>query len=145
MYCPFCKHIETKVTDTRDSEGETRRRRECLKCERRFTTYERVEPLDLRVIKKDGSIQQFSREKLRGGIMKALERRPVKGEEIDKMLIELEDCLAKKGKEVTTKEIGECVMKKLKKVDKVAYIRFASVYKDFREVEDFKDAIKEVS
>lgn len=145
MECPFCKNNETKVTNKRDCEAETRRRRECLKCGKRFTTYEKVEALDIRVIKKDGRREQFSREKLRAGIMRALEKRPVKTEDIEKAIAELEDCLAKKGKEISSKEIGECVMKKLKKLDKVAYIRFASVYKDFQEVNDFKQAIKEIA
>ena len=110
MYCPFCKHAETKVTDKRDSEIDTRRRRECLKCRKRFTTYEKLEPIDIRVIKKDGRREQFSREKLKFGVMKALEKRPVAIEDVEKMLVDVEDKLAKKGKEVSTKEIGEILM-----------------------------------
>ena len=144
MQCPYCKHQETKVTDKRDSEGETKRRRECLKCERRFTTFERVEPIDIKVKKRDGRIELFSREKLKSGILKAVEKRPVKAEEVDRIVIELEEGFAKKGKEITSKEIGESVMKKLKKLDKVAYIRFASVCRGFQSIDDFRDAVKEV-
>lgn len=145
MFCPYCKNPETKVTDKRDAEFETRRRRECLKCKKRFTTYEKVEPLDIRVIKKDSSRQQFSREKLKAGILRACEKRPVSQEKIDKLLIEIEEKLAKKGKEVSSREIGELVMSGLKKLDKVAYIRFASVYREFKDISDFKREIKEVA
>jgi transcriptional repressor NrdR len=144
MFCPYCKHSETKVTDKRDSEGETRRRRECLKCNKRFTTYEKTEPPDIKVVKKDGSRQIFSREKLKLGIIKALEKRPVSTEQVDKLLADIELKLEPKGKEVSSKEIGELVMRGLRKLDKVAYIRFASVYRDFQDVDDFKDAVKEV-
>jgi|SRR3989344_5616980 len=145
MICPFCKHTETKVTDKRDNEEETRRRRECLKCEKRFTTYEKVEPLDIRVVKKDGMRENFNKEKLKSGILKALEKRPVKSEDIDKALTEIEEKIAKKGKEISSREIGEIVMQKLKKLDKVAYIRFASVYKDFKEIKDFRNILDVVS
>lgn len=145
MRCIFCAG-ETKVTDKRDSDGETRRRRECLKCKKRFTTYERAEELNIIVIKKDGRREPFSREKLKNGIMKACEKRPVETEKIDKMLNEIEMKIREKikGKEVSSKEIGELVMKALKKLDKVAYIRFASVYHDFKDVKDFKEAVREV-
>jgi transcriptional repressor NrdR len=145
MLCPYCKNPETKVTDKRDSETEIRRRRECLKCRKRFTTYEKIEPVDVRVIKKDGSREAFNREKLKAGVTKALEKRPVEAEKIDKMLTEIEEKLAKKGKEVSSQVIGELVMQKLKKLDKVAYIRFASVYRDFKDMNDFKNVIKDVS
>ncbi len=144
MYCPYCKHPETKVTDTRDSESDTRRRRECLNCNKRFTTYEKPEELDIKVIKKDGSRQAFSREKLKLGITKALEKRPVSTEQVDKLLADIELKLESKGKEVSSKDIGELVMRGLKKLDKVAYIRFASVYKDFQDIDDFKEAVKEI-
>jgi transcriptional repressor NrdR len=145
MRCIFCGE-ETKVTDKRDSDGETRRRRECLKCKKRFTTYERVEDLNLIVIKKDKSRQPFSREKLKYGILKACEKRPIETEKIDKVVNEIERKLRNKikGKEVESRIIGEEVMKELKKLDKVAYIRFASVYRDFKDVSDFKKEIKEV-
>jgi transcriptional repressor NrdR len=146
MNCIFCGS-ETKVTDKRDAEGETRRRRECLKCGKRFTTYERVEELNLVVVKKDQSREPFSREKLRNGIVRACEKRPVSTEKIDSMISEIERKLAEKvkGREIDTKTIGELVMKELKKVDKVAYIRFASVYHEFSDMNDFKKEIKEVS
>ena len=145
MKCIFCSG-ETKVTDKRDSEGETRRRRECLKCKKRFTTYERAEELDIIVIKKDKTREPFSREKLKTGILKACEKRPIETEKIDKMLNEIERKLREKvkGKEIESKEIGEEVMKQLKKLDKVAYIRFASVYHEFKDITDFKKAMKEV-
>ena len=143
MKCIFCGG-ETKVTDKRDSEGETRRRRECLKCRKRFTTYERVEEPNFIVIKKDKSRVPFSREKLRVGILKACEKRPVETEKIDNIINDIERRIRNKikGKEVESKAIGEEVMKALKKLDKVAYIRFASVYRDFKDVKDFKKEIK---
>lgn len=145
MNCIFCGG-ETKVTDKRDSEGETRRRRECLKCKKRFTTYERAEELNIIVIKKDGRREPFSRDKLKAGIMRACEKRPVETEKIDKTLNEIEMKIREKikGKEVSSKEIGEFVMKALKKLDKVAYIRFASVYHDFKDLSDFKREMKEL-
>ncbi|OGJ21126.1 transcriptional regulator NrdR [Candidatus Pacearchaeota archaeon RBG_13_36_9] len=145
MRCIFCEG-ETKVTDKRDSQGETRRRRECLKCKKRFTTYERVEEPNFIVIKKDKSREPFSREKLRMGIEKACEKRPIETEKIDSMVSEIERKIRNKikGKEVESSVIGELVMKELKKVDKVAYIRFASVYREFKDITDFKREIKEV-
>ena len=145
MKCIFCGS-ETKVTDKRDSDGETRRRRECLKCKKRFTTYERAEEPNFIVIKKDKRREPFSRDKLKAGIMRACEKRPIETEKIDKMLNEIERKIRDriKGKEIESKEIGEEVMKQLKKLDKVAYIRFASVYRDFQALSDFKLAMKEV-
>jgi len=146
MKCIFCGE-DTKVTDKRDSESETRRRRECLKCKKRFTTYERVEEPNLIVIKKDKSREPFSREKLRAGIMRACEKRPVETEQVDKIINEIERKIRNKikGKEVTSREIGELVIKELKKLDKVAYIRFASVYHDFQDVKDFRKVVKDFS
>lgn len=143
MKCIFCNG-ETKVTDKRDSEGETRRRRECLKCRKRFTTYERVEEPNFIVIKKDKSREPFSREKLKAGIQKACEKRPVETEKIERVLNEIERKLRNKlkGKEVESKEIGELLIKELKKLDKIAYIRFASVYRDFKDLSDFKKELK---
>ena len=145
MLCPYCNNTETKVNDKRDSEGITRRRRECLKCGERFTTYERVE-LELSVIKKDGRREQFSRDKLKSGIIKAFEKRKVNAEEIEKIINEIEAKIFRtaKDKEITTEKIGQTVMDKLKRVDKVAYIRFASVYREFADIDDFKDALKNV-
>ncbi len=145
MKCIFCSG-ETKVTDKRDSESESRRRRECLKCRKRFTTYERVEEPNFIVIKKDKSREPFLRDKLRIGILKACEKRPIETEELDKVLNHIERRLRNKvkGKEVESKMIGEEVMKILRKLDKVAYIRFASVYRDFKDVKDFRLAMREV-
>ncbi len=145
MKCPYCGD-ETKVTDKRDSdeEGFTRRRRECLKCRRRFTTYEKPE-IEIIIVKKDGRREPYSREKLKAGIVKACEKRPVSTERIDKIIDYIEERLRRKGKEVESKMIGKEVMKALKRLDKVAYIRFASVYREFSDVEDFKKEIKEVS
>lgn len=145
MRCIFCEG-ETKVTDKRDTQGETRRRRECLKCKKRFTTYERVEELNFVVIKKDKSREPFSRDKLKSGILKACEKRPIETEKIDSMVSEIERKIRDKikGKEVDSRIIGELVMKEMKKIDKVAYIRFASVYREFKDITDFKKEIKEV-
>ncbi len=145
MKCIFCSG-ETKVTDKRDSDGETRRRRECLKCKKRFTTYERAEELNIIVIKKDKRREPFSREKLIAGIKKACEKRPVETEKIEKIINEIERRLREKvkGKEVESTIIGEEVMKALKKIDEVAYIRFASVYRDFKDAKDFKKVMREV-
>ena len=143
MICPYCNNLETKVTDKRDSNEITRRRRECLKCEKRFTTYERIE-LDLGVIKKDGKKETFDRNKLYKGIVKSLEKRNLSGEEIDSLVSEIEAKIYRvaKDKDIKSSKIGEIIMDKLKKIDKVAYIRFASVYRDFADVDDFKKEIK---
>lgn len=145
MICPYCLHNDTKVVDKRDNEGMTKRRRECLKCEKRFNTIERVESIQLKVVKKDGRREDFDREKVRKGIEKACEKRPVGAEIVDKMLTNIEDKLRKMGKEVKTEIIGELVSKELKKVDKVAYIRFASVYRAFEDVSDFKKEINQIA
>lgn len=144
MRCPFCLSEETKVIDKRDSESSTKRRRECLECSKRFTTFERVEDIDIRVIKKDGRREQFSREKLRSGLMKALEKRPVSQEKINKALDEIETAIRKEDKEIPSRFIGELVMRKLKTLDKVAYIRFASIYKEFKDAKDFEKEIKTI-
>jgi len=141
MKCKFCDS-ETKVTDKRESHEGTRRRRECLKCKKRFTTYEKPEEKDIIVVKKDGRREHFLDEKLRLGLIKACQKRPVSMEEIDKIVEEIKEKLLKKGKEVKGSVIGEMVMNKLKKLDKVAYIRFASVYRDFKDVKDFKKEIR---
>ena len=137
MICPFCAHQETKVVDKREGpDGKiTRRRRECLKCTRRFTTFERVQTLDLLVIKKDGKREVFDRVKLRGGIIKACEKRPISAQEVEKILDEVEAELRKKNaNEVSSKKIGELVIRRLKKLDEIAYIRFASVYRQFADL-----------
>ncbi|MFH1199655.1 MAG: transcriptional regulator NrdR [Candidatus Micrarchaeota archaeon] len=144
MKCPYCAHPETSVLDSRDADDFeiTRRRRECDKCKKRFTTYERVEMVDLLVHKKDGKSEHFDRSKLEKGITRACEKRAVAKEKIEEMVDEIErELRRKKTTEVTSAEIGELVMKKLKAVDKVAYIRFASVYRDFTDVEDFENEL----
>jgi len=144
MRCPFCGG-STEVTDKRDSEGETRRRRECLKCKKRFTTYERLEAKNLRVIKKDGTREVFDIEKIKRGILKACEKRPVAFDKIEQAVREIENKLVNSNKkEIKSEAIGELVMKSLKKLDEVAYIRFASIYREFKDVNDFKKQIKEL-
>lgn len=145
MNCPYCSHIESRVTNKRSSPEGIRRRRECLKCKKRFTTYERIAREDLYVIKKDGRREKFIREKLENGINLAFEKRPVEKEKIAQISEEIEEQLRKKGKkEIKTSEIGEMVMKKIKRLDNVAYIRFASVYRDFQDIKDFKREMKEL-
>lgn len=145
MRCAFCFHPETKVIDKRDHEEITRRRRECLKCNKRFTTYERVENLNLTVIKKDGRKEAFDREKIKRGLLRAFEKRPVTLEKIDEIVNKIETYLRKlKTKEIESKIIGEKVIKELKRIDDVAYLRFASVYKEFNDKKDFEKEIKEV-
>ena len=145
MLCPYCTAAETKVTDKRDSGSVARRRRECLKCGKRFTTYERVE-LDLNVIKKDGRREKFSRDKLFEGFDKNLQKRPFTTEQIDAIVDDVEAKVYRiaKDKDIKSSKIGELVMNKLRQVDKVAYIRFAAVYRDFEDIEEFKEEIKKL-
>jgi len=144
MHCPFCGS-ETRVTNKRESGEETRRRRECLKCKKRFTTYEKLEITGLRVIKKDGTRQTFDLEKIKKGIVMACEKRSISLQQIDRIVHEIENKISSSNKkEIKAEAIGELVMKSLKKLDKVAYIRFASVYRDFKDVGDFKREIKEL-
>ena len=144
MLCPFCSHPETKVTDKRDVGKIARRRRECIKCEKRFSTQEAVELSGLRVIKKDGRREDFDHNKAKRGIMRACEKRPVDEVMIEKMVNGVEQRLRKRGTAVKSNLIGELISKELKKIDKVAYIRFASVYRDFADISDFKKEIKEL-
>ena len=147
MKCHFCGAEDTKVTDSRDSSEafEIRRRRECEKCEKRFTTYERIETHPLVVIKKDGRREGFSREKLIGGIIKSCQKRNVSMEKMEEAGREIESSLRSEDKsEVPSSVIGGLVARKLKKLDKVAYIRFASIYKDFEDVTDFEKEIKSI-
>jgi len=131
--------------DKRDSQSGTKRRRECEKCKKRFNTFENPERAELRVIKKDGRREDFDIEKIRRGIFKACQKRPVSTEKIDEMTGNVEEKLRKMGKkDVKTEFIGELVSRELKKVDKVAYIRFASIYREFEDVSDFKKEIKEL-
>lgn len=144
MLCPYCSHEETKVTDKRDHGSLTRRRRECLKCNKRFSTHESVEWSELKVLKKDSRREPFDREKLRKGLIKACEKRPITDEKVEKIIGVIEGRLRRKGKVVGSDFIGELASRELKKIDKVAYIRFASVYRDFTDIADFKKEIKEL-
>jgi len=148
MKCPNCSNEDTKVLDSRpvDDGGAIRRRRECDKCEFRFSTYEEIEILDLSVIKKDGRKQPFSKEKLERAIRLPLDKRPHTDETLRKLLSGIEIEVQRKAKdgEIKSSDIGEIVMKKLKKVDKVAYIRFAAVYRQFEDVEEFKEELKKL-
>jgi len=141
MYCPFCNHKDTKVVDSRDTnDGKiTRRRRECLKCQARFSTYEEVELLSLAVVKKDGRKVEFDKTKIESGIRKALEKRPVKPEKFAKLMGDIEyEIQTKDSPEISTRDIGKIVLKKLRELDEVAYVRFASVYKSFGSIDSFK-------
>ncbi len=141
MKCPFCGFAETKVVDKRDSSDldVTRRRRECLKCKQRFTTYERPDISQITVVKKDGTTQPFDRAKVLKGIVKACEKRPIAVGVMEKLTDDVEAEIRKEqSRTVTSRQIGEIVMKKLKKLDKVAYLRFTSVYREFGDVDDFE-------
>jgi len=144
MRCPYCSHRETKVTNKRDNEDTTRRRRECLKCNKRFTTVEEVVSVGFSVIKKDGTKEPFNIEKLRSGVEKACEKLPIK-EESEKMITNIVNKLEKKGRDVRSSEIGTMVMAGLKKLDDVAYIRFTCHHKEFKNVGDFKKIIMETA
>ena len=145
MDCPYCDNSKTRVTDNRRAPDGVRRRRECLKCKKRFTTYEKVAKTDFYIIKKDGTREKFEVEKLEKGIEKAFEKRPVPQEDIEKMIAEIEEMLRRKGKkEIKSSIVGELVMKKIKKLDNIAYIRFASVYRDFQDLKDFRKELKEL-
>ena len=146
MYCPFCKAEDTQVIDSRvsDNGDSIRRRRRCLACKKRFTTYETVELRMPQVVKQDGSRAEFDLDKLRTGFMRALHKRPVPTPLVDDAVATIaQQVLALGEREILSRRIGEMVMKELYKLDKVAYIRFASVYKSFQDVDDFQDAIKE--
>ncbi len=146
MNCPYCNHTETKVTDSRDTGGSIRRRRECLRCNKRFTTYEYIEMAPLFVIKKDGRRERFDRNKIKNGMMKALEKRPISTEKIEDMVDHVEEKIRREGKdEIDTATIGEFVMEELKEVDHVAYIRFASVYRQFTDVTSFEKEVKNLT
>jgi transcriptional repressor NrdR len=143
MECVYCGH-NTHVTDKRDAPEGIRRRRECLRFRKRFTTYERPDVKDIIVVKKDKRREGFSKEKLKNGLMRACEKRPISVQEIDKIVDEIEEKLRRKGKEIKGEMIGKMVMNKLKKLDKIAYIRFASVYRDFQDIQEFKEEMKEL-
>ena len=147
MKCPFCGHVEDKVVDSREAKiGDTiRRRRQCEKCGRRFTTYERIDEIPYMVIKKDGRREKFDRQKILAGLLKACEKRPVPMGKLEALVNEIETYVAESpDRERPATELGELVMARLKKLDKVAYVRFASVYLDFKDVREFMDELKDL-
>lgn len=146
MRCPFCRHDESKVIDSRTSaDFSIRRRRECLACERRFTTYERIEESPIKVIKKDGSRVTFDRERIRAGVEKACYKRPISTEQIDQLVGDVEAAIYEDGlREVPSRRIGELVFNALRDLDKVAFVRFASVYREFQDVHDFVDELQPI-
>jgi transcriptional repressor NrdR len=147
MKCPFCGHLEDKVVDSRESrEGEAiRRRRECLECGRRFTSYERIDEVPYMVIKKDGRRERFDRQKVLAGLLKACEKRPVSTSQLEEIVTEVE-CFVQESndRERSTQELGEILMEQLRKLDKVAYVRFASVYLDFKDIREFMAELREL-
>ena len=148
MKCPFCGHSNTQVLDTRMSEdGDTvRRRRRCEACDRRFTTYERIELSFPAIVKKNGSRVDYSRDKLKGSMRLALRKRPVSAEAVDEAITRIEEKLLSLGeKEIPSSQLGELVMRELRKLDKIAYIRFASVYRSFEDVSEFREVLDEIS
>ncbi len=147
MKCPYCAHLGDKVVDSRESkEGEViRRRRECLECGRRFTSYERIDEIPYMVVKKDGTRERFERQKLIGGMLKACEKRPVSVAALEKVADRIEATLQERPeKEIATAEIGRFVMSALKDLDEVAYVRFASVYRNFRDISEFRKQLEEL-
>jgi transcriptional repressor NrdR len=147
MRCPFCGHSEDKVIDSREAKiGDTiRRRRECAKCARRFTTYERIDEIPHMVVKKDGRREQFDRHKLMVGLMKACEKRPIPPNALEEIVNDIEAYIAESpNRERPSSEVGEMVMARLKRLDKVAYVRFASVYLEFEDVREFMDELKDL-
>ncbi len=147
MICPYCSSNNTVVIDSRESEnGEVvRRRRKCEDCSRRFTTYERVEGLDLKVVKKDGTKENFNREKIKRGLIKATWKRPVTLEQIDELIVDVEKILRTGDtKEIKSWQIGNLVINRLKKLDKLGYLLFATVYRDFEDLEDFKQELAKI-
>lgn len=147
MRCPYCDHAETQVVETRESDegGVIRRRRRCVKCEKRFTTYERVEVQLPAVVKRDGTRDDFDIDKLRASMKLALRKRPVSSEVVDAAIERIQKRLLASGlREVPTTRIGELVMRELKRIDKVAYVRFASVYRQFEDVDEFRQLIQDI-
>ncbi len=147
MKCPYCGHLGDKVVDSRESrEGEViRRRRECLECGRRFTSYERIDEIPYMVVKKDGSRERFDRQKVIAGMLKACEKRPVSVASLEAVADRIETALQERAeREMSTGEVGEAVMTELKRLDKVAYVRFASVYRHFRDIGEFMTELEEL-
>jgi transcriptional repressor NrdR len=147
LKCPFCGYLDSKVIDSRPTDDSTsiRRRRECIKCGKRFTTYEKVEQVPILVIKKDLSREAYDRDKILKGMIKACEKRPVPIKKLEDLVDEIErDIYNSYEKEITSAQIGEMVMEKLKNVDEVAYVRFASVYRQFKDINTFMDELKKL-
>jgi transcriptional repressor NrdR len=147
MFCPYCHGEDTKVVDKRDNNetGVTRRRRECMACKKRFTTYERIETISLNVVKRSGKVEEFDREKLKRGILKAVKKRPISESQIDELIDDIElKLINRTQREIKTTQIGTMVLTRLKKIDKIGYLLFASVYKDFDSIEDFENAVNEL-
>ncbi len=147
MKCPFCGHSENKVVDSRESKEaqSIRRRRECLDCGRRFTTYERVDEIPYMVVKKEGSRERFDRQKVLAGLLRACEKRPVSTGRLEEIVDEVEATVADAAeRELSTKRIGEVLMSRLRELDKIAYVRFASVYLDFKDIREFMDELKDL-
>jgi transcriptional repressor NrdR len=143
--CPFCNHLEDKVVDSRETkEGDTiRRRRECLACERRFTTYERIDEVPYMVVKKDGRREKFERQKVLGGLLRACEKRPISMAKLSELVNRVESKVSDSpDREISTTEIGEYLMDSLRDMDKIAYVRFASVYRDFQDEQAFFNELK---
>jgi len=147
MQCPYCDHENTKVTDSRDTGVYSiRRRRECLNCRRRFTTYEHIELSPIYVIKKDGKREPYDKQKIKKGVMKALEKRPISQEQIETVLENIEEKIRRAGQEeIQSNIIGEYIMNELKELDQVAYIRFASVYRSFADITFFEEEVKKLT
>lgn len=139
MNCPECNNIKDKVIETRESKDGRyiRRRRECLECGKRFTTYEKIEDIPLMVVKKDGRREKFDLDKIRKGLYRAVEKRPIPTKQIEQIALQLEEYAARSDREIPTAKVGEMIMDKLKQLDKVAYVRFASVYLEFKSLEEF--------
>jgi len=147
MSCPYCHSDSTRVVDKRDNKESnvTRRRRECIGCKKRFTTYERIETVCLNVLKRSGKVEDFDREKLKRGIMKAVKKRQLDEKIIDELIEDIElKLLKKKSVEIKAQDIGNMVLRRLKKIDEIGYILFASVYKDYNQLQDFENAITEI-
>lgn len=146
MRCPYCNYSETKVLETRETEEDvTRRRRECLKCAKRFTTYEQIELVNIMILKKDGSREIFNRQKIIKAMQMACQKRPISEEQIEDVASKIESKLRGSAqREIKSKKIGEMVIRQLKRLDQVAYIRFASVYNDFKDIESFKKELEKL-
>ncbi len=143
MKCPYCEHQDSRVIDSREASDGIRRRRQCTRCSQRFTTYERLQPLVMFVVKKDQRREEFSKDKLLGGLRKACEKRPLPAATVEELADEIESDLIALGRaEVSSTVIGDMVMEKLRKLDKIAYIRFASVYRDFTDIDALKSELE---